>query len=78
MPAASPPPFLNAVSCFPRRCELANRGQLASFGGIVDWKERIAVEFLVELLAEGWTPAQILKNYAHLTDDDIRAAMHYA
>ena len=39
---------------------------------------RIAVEFLVELLAEGWTHAQILKNYPHLTDDDIQAALHYA
>ena len=39
---------------------------------------RIAVEFLVELLAEGWTHAQILKNYPHLTDGDIQAALHYA
>jgi len=35
----------------------------------MDWKERIAVEFLVELLAEGWTHAQILKNYPHFADD---------
>jgi uncharacterized protein (DUF433 family) len=39
---------------------------------------RVAVEFLVELLAEGWTHEQILKNYPQLTADDIQAALHYA
>ncbi len=39
---------------------------------------RIAVEFLVELLANGWTLEQILKNYPQLTADDIHAALHYA
>jgi len=39
---------------------------------------RIAVEFLMELLAEGWTHDQILKNYPQLTGDDIQAALHYA
>ena len=35
---------------------------------------RIAVEFLMELLANGWTQEQILKNYPHLTAEDIHAA----
>ena len=39
---------------------------------------RIAVEFLMELLANGWTHEQILKNYPHLTEKDIQAALHYA
>jgi uncharacterized protein (DUF433 family) len=39
---------------------------------------RIAVEFIVELLAEGWTHEQILKNYPHLTAEDIQAALRYA
>jgi uncharacterized protein (DUF433 family) len=39
---------------------------------------RIAVEFLVELMAEGWTREQILKNYPQLTVADIQAALHYA
>ncbi|MEX0677852.1 MAG: DUF433 domain-containing protein [Pirellulales bacterium] len=39
---------------------------------------RIAVEFLMELLAEGWTHQQILQNYPQLTADDIQAALHYA
>jgi uncharacterized protein (DUF433 family) len=39
---------------------------------------RLAVEFLLELLAEGWTREQVLKNYPQLTDDDIQAVFHYA
>ena len=39
---------------------------------------RIAVEFIVELAAEGWTHQQILENYPQLTLDDIQAAFHYA
>jgi uncharacterized protein (DUF433 family) len=39
---------------------------------------RLAVEFVLELLAEGWTYEQIEHNYPSLTDDDIQAALHYA
>ena len=39
---------------------------------------RLAVEFLLELLAEGWTREQILGNYPQLTGEDIQAALHYA
>jgi uncharacterized protein (DUF433 family) len=39
---------------------------------------RLAVEFLVDLLAEGWTHEQILKNYPQLTAEDIQASLHYA
>jgi uncharacterized protein (DUF433 family) len=39
---------------------------------------RLAVEFLLELLAEGWTQEQILENYPPLTADDLLAALHYA
>ncbi|MCC6237634.1 MAG: DUF433 domain-containing protein [Dehalococcoidia bacterium] len=39
---------------------------------------RIAVEFVIELLADGWTEDEILENYPHLTGDDIRACLHYA
>jgi uncharacterized protein (DUF433 family) len=39
---------------------------------------RIAVEFLVELVAEGWTTQQITANYPQLTADDVSAALHYA
>lgn len=39
---------------------------------------RISVEFVVDLLAAGWSNAQILENYPHLAEDDIRACLAYA
>jgi uncharacterized protein (DUF433 family) len=39
---------------------------------------RIAVEFVVELLAEGWTEQQIIENYPGLTHDDVLACLRYA
>jgi len=39
---------------------------------------RIAVEFVIDLLARGWTTEQILKEYDHLTPEDIQACLAYA
>ncbi|HUT58365.1 MAG TPA: DUF433 domain-containing protein [Phycisphaerae bacterium] len=39
---------------------------------------RISVEFVIDLLARGWTTDQILKEYNHLTPDDIQACLAYA
>lgn len=39
---------------------------------------RLAVEFLLELLAEGWTHEEILRNYPGLAPEDLRAVLHYA
>ncbi len=39
---------------------------------------RIALEFVLELMAEGWTREQIVRNYPHLTEEDLRAVLHYA
>jgi uncharacterized protein (DUF433 family) len=39
---------------------------------------RLAVEFIVGLLAQGWTEAEILKNYPGLAQEDIRACLAYA
>lgn len=39
---------------------------------------RLAVEFVVDLLAQGWTEEAILKNYPTLTADDIRTCLQYA
>jgi uncharacterized protein (DUF433 family) len=39
---------------------------------------RLAVEFLLEMMAEGWTAEQILDNYPQLTADDLGATIHYA
>ena len=39
---------------------------------------RISVELVVELLAAGWSHAQILASYPQLTEEDIRACLAYA
>jgi uncharacterized protein (DUF433 family) len=39
---------------------------------------RLAVEFILDLLAERWTHEQILKSYPQLTQDDIWAVLAYA
>lgn len=39
---------------------------------------RLAVEFIVGLLAHGWTEAEILENYPHIVQADIRARLAYA
>ena len=39
---------------------------------------RLAVDFVVGLLAEGWTEAQVLAEYPGLTAEDIRACLAYA
>ncbi len=39
---------------------------------------RISVEFIVDLLASGWSHEQILANYPHLTEPDILACLRYA
>ena len=39
---------------------------------------RLAVEFIVDLLAQGWDEAEILRNYPGLTREDIQACLSYA
>lgn len=39
---------------------------------------RISVEFILELLASGATVDEILKDYSHLTKEDIHACLEYA
>ncbi len=39
---------------------------------------RQAVEFIIVLLAQGWSEADILENYPGLSTQDIRACLHYA
>jgi uncharacterized protein (DUF433 family) len=36
---------------------------------------RLAVEFIVDLLANGWTEDEILRNYPGLTREDIYACL---
>ena len=39
---------------------------------------RLAVEFIIALLAQGWTEADILRNYPGLAREDIQACLSYA
>jgi uncharacterized protein (DUF433 family) len=39
---------------------------------------RLAVEFIIDLLAAGWTQEQILENYPHIGQDDMQACLAYA
>lgn len=39
---------------------------------------RITVELIVLRFAEGYTQAEILEDYPHLTADGVRAALEYA
>ena len=39
---------------------------------------RLSVEFVIDLLAEGWSEAEILENYPGLATEDISACLRYA
>jgi uncharacterized protein (DUF433 family) len=39
---------------------------------------RLAVEFIIDLLAQGWTEKDILRNYPGITPQDIQACLAYA
>ena len=39
---------------------------------------RLAVEFIVGLLAQGWPEAEVVRNYPGLTHEDILACLKYA
>ena len=39
---------------------------------------RIAVELVIDLLAQGWPEAEILRNYPGLAHEDVHACLAYA
>lgn len=39
---------------------------------------RLTVEFIIELLANGWSETEIIRNYPGLTIQDIRACLAFA
>ena len=39
---------------------------------------RLTVEFIIELLGNGWSTGEILEEYPHVTEEDIRACLQYA
>jgi len=38
---------------------------------------RISVELVLELLADGWTEAQLLQSYPNITAEDLKAVFAY-
>ena len=39
---------------------------------------RISVEFVIDLMGRGWSVERILREYDHLTGEDIQACLSYA
>jgi uncharacterized protein (DUF433 family) len=39
---------------------------------------RLAVEFIIDLLTQGWSEVDIMRNYPGITSEDIRACLAYA
>lgn len=39
---------------------------------------RLAVEFIIDLLAQGWTESDIMENYPGVTREDIASCLSYA
>jgi uncharacterized protein (DUF433 family) len=39
---------------------------------------RLAVEFVVELLARGWSVSQVVEKYPGITPEDVLACLRYA
>jgi len=39
---------------------------------------RLSVDFIIGLMAEGWSELDILRNYPGLTHDDVVACLAYA
>ena len=39
---------------------------------------RLSVEFVVGLLGDGWSEADVLRNYPNLTHDDVAGCLRYA
>lgn len=39
---------------------------------------RLSVEFVIGLMADGWTEAEILQNYPGISHDDVAACLAYA
>ena len=49
-----------------------------AFGKPVVAGTRLAVEFILDCFAGGWTEEQVLESYPHLTRDSLRAVFAYA
>lgn len=62
---------------------MAEQSRIALDPGVLTGKPvirgtRLAVEFVIGLLAEGWSEAEIIANYPGLGHEDILACLAYA
>ena len=39
---------------------------------------RLAVELIIDLLAQGWSEAELLENYPGISEEDVQACLAYA
>jgi len=39
---------------------------------------RLSVEFIIDLLSQGWSTNEILRNYPGISTEDIQACLSYA
>lgn len=39
---------------------------------------RLSVDFIIGLLAQGWSEAEVLRNYPGISSEDIKACLAYA
>ena len=77
------PPVILTQANYPWRRRCAGRIVFTIDPGVLAGKPvfkgtRLAVEFIVDLLAQGWTEAQILESYPGIAGEDIRACLQYA
>lgn len=49
-----------------------------AFGKPVVKGTRLTVEFLIDLLAQGWSEQEVLDNYPTITKEDLLACLSYA
>jgi uncharacterized protein (DUF433 family) len=75
------PPFLMYTQA--KRCGVSWRERIVTDPGILVGKPvvkgtRLAIEFIVDLPAQGWSQAEILQNYPSLTREDILACQSCA
>ena len=70
-------------ACQTRDVDFVRRSPIASSHRAVVGKPvikgtRIAVEFVIDLMGRGWSVERILREYDHLTAEDIQACLCYA
>jgi uncharacterized protein (DUF433 family) len=63
--------------------QMTDSGRIVLDAGVVAGKPvirgtRLSVDFIIGLMADGWSEADILRNYPGLSHDDVAACLAYA